>query len=699
MESVSSREQKEILRRQSIQRQITQLQAQLSDPSAPCPSGHDSHVEDSKRKHSNGTVLAPASPDRKRRKTAVPPEKQPRRAKSDRNLGESCAKDRSTVPSAALQQPGPSNVISKLSTLSKRAPSPSEQCVPERTSSFADKASAVPARDENLTLIEELELGPYEHKSPFDDPLFEHLEPHSGIRLSSRQLPYDDLQAYMEGRYYVSPSKLYSIVRAYPGVGKGARGQVYDVPVVGDWVTIAVVAERSPIRVSRAPVSLAQGEARDADDPDPIPNPSVPPPHRSSKSVNKDPPPRAGRKYVNLTLIDFGVGGKKGTSRGDAVLSLLLFEADSCDTVSRGDGLLPEKIYRGGGRGSFEAMAKLREGTVIALLNPRVLKPIQKSGAPNVLALTSESASSMAVIGIAQDLGMCNVVKRDGKPCGSWCDKRVSEVCDYHVQHAVERRRAARPEFSSGTSGLGAGSTSQRRKAAYDPQRKWGLAPGDDSATPSSTAEGATYVVAGHIVAAGKRDLFVNENVGREAQARAARKAGSRDVDKTLKRLLARDKEGMKAVQEARAFAKKMKGQQSTATKPSGKGGPSGVKGNQGDDSASEAESGTQSEDESDGSLTTDRPTKNAYSAQVIKQLGFDPTRRSGKGQSRDDDPSSISSKLAELASRREPDKIRLGPRPGGRVLSVVSAPKKNDLVDLDESSDDELVVGPPVTP
>ena len=50
---------------------------------------------------------------------------------------------------------------------------------------------------------------------------------------------------------------------------------------------------------------------------------------------------------------------------------------------------------------------------------------------------------------------------------------------------------------------------------------------------------------------------------------------------------------------------------------------------------------------------------------------------------------------LAELASRREPDKIRLGPRPGGRVLSVVSAPKKNELVDLDESSDDELVVGP----
>jgi minichromosome maintenance protein 10 len=86
---------------------------------------------------------------------------------------------------------------------------------------------------------------------------------------------------------------------------------------------------------------------------------------------------------VNLTLIDFGTGGggggKKGTVRGDAVLSLLLFESDSYDTVSRGEGLLPEKIYKGGSRGAFETMARLREGSVIALLNPRVLKPLQVS--------------------------------------------------------------------------------------------------------------------------------------------------------------------------------------------------------------------------------------------------------------------------------------------------------------------------------
>ena len=276
----------------------------------------------------------------------------------------------------------------------------------------------------------------------------------------------------MTGRYYISPSRLYSVVRAQPGPGAGTQRQVYEVPVVGDWVTIAVVAERSPIRVSRAPVTLGPGEARDADDLDPTTASSSTVARQNSKLGKKDPPPRAGRKYVNLTLIDFGASGKKGTSRGDAALSLLLFESDTYDTVSRGDGLLPEKIYKGGSRGAFESMAKLREGTVIALLNPRVLKSLQvvrltsphllatkvgtlarlkqKSGAPNVLALTPESAASVAVIGTANDLGMCGVVKRDGKPCGSWCDKRVSEVCDYHLQHAIERRRAGRAEFSTG---------------------------------------------------------------------------------------------------------------------------------------------------------------------------------------------------------------------------------------------------------
>jgi minichromosome maintenance protein 10 len=75
-----------------------------------------------------------------------------------------------------------------------------------------------------------------------------------------------------------------------------------------------------------------------------------------------------------MMLIDFGVGGSGSAARGDAVLSLLLFEPDSYDTVSKGDGLLPEKDIQRRQRGAFETMAKLREGSVVALLNLRILK-------------------------------------------------------------------------------------------------------------------------------------------------------------------------------------------------------------------------------------------------------------------------------------------------------------------------------------
>ena len=68
----------------------------------------------------------------------------------------------------------------------------------------------------------------------------------------------------------------------------------------------------------------------------------------------------------------------------------------------------------------------------------------------NILAITPESADAIEIIGQSQDLGMCSAIKRDGKRCGSWCDKRASEVCEYHIQHAVQGKRAGRAEFSIG---------------------------------------------------------------------------------------------------------------------------------------------------------------------------------------------------------------------------------------------------------
>ncbi|KAA1474170.1 hypothetical protein DENSPDRAFT_803680 [Dentipellis sp. KUC8613] len=717
MESISSRQIDEERKQAEIRRQIALLQAQLTDSGTQTPDAVPPAAPTSpKRKRSESAVLAPDTPSKKRRTSPEHgtghhasasngngsryPSARSGTGSAPRPVLKASAPQRATA--AAPPKPAPSNVLANLSKFSS-GPRPSERVEePERSTSFTAKPVTMEAppvvhaaaRDDRLALIEELEPGPYDHKAPFDDPLFERLEPHSGIYLSSRTTPHEDIQEYMSGRFFLSPSKLYSAIRLLP------NNQGYDVPVAGDWVTIAVVAERGPIRTSQAPVPTGPAEERDDDENDEMEDPLAPAGKGKGKDKDKPPARRGGRKYVNLKLIDFGArsktsaSGGKAVIRGDAFLALLLFESDTFDTVKRDDGS-KEKIYKGGSRGAFEAMAKLREGTVVALLNPRILKPFQakSTGAPhptnNILALTPESASAMAIIGQARDLGMCTAVKRDGKRCGSWCDKRVSDVCEYHIQQAVQHRRSGRAEFSIGTSGM-SNTAASKKKAAYDPRRQWGLKPEGDAIQTDSG--GATYVVSGNVVSGSSaaRGMFIGENMGREAQARAQRKANGVDTDRALKRLLERDKEGMRAVEKAREYAALMK------EKEKEKSGGSRAKDarkrkekGKGKEKEQDSKAGATVADAGEANQCTEETTQSAsqktYSAEMIKRLGFDPAAK--PGQRRED--SDIQNKLRELASKRSVKDIELGPRPG-RSRSAVSAPVKRSA-DIPKAPSEEL--------
>lgn len=198
-------------------------------------------------------------------------------------------------------------------------------------------------------------------------------------------MPNDEFQDYLRGRYYLSPSKLYSVIRLLP------NKQGYDVPVEGDWVTIAVVAERGPLRHSKAPVGIGKDDLAELPENeteikslslDAPPNPAKPGFQRWKGKAKEEIPKSSGKKYINLKLVDFGCRVKSSATagrsviRGDAFLSLLLFESDRVEEVVREDGK-KEKIYRGGSRGAFERMSKLKEGAVVALLNPKILKPFQ----------------------------------------------------------------------------------------------------------------------------------------------------------------------------------------------------------------------------------------------------------------------------------------------------------------------------------
>ncbi|OSX62254.1 hypothetical protein POSPLADRAFT_1142839 [Postia placenta MAD-698-R-SB12] len=640
MESSSSKREREAQNQAEIRRQIAALQAQLNNPSEAAFEPPSSP----KRSRPTPGVIVPSTPSPKKRKLS----RDPPRAKDSRRPKPNTAVHSSSpqlLSSVQPCKPAPSTVLQKLASAHAKLKTQPVDVTATRSSGFAEKpAPNVPVegasiealpRDDRLALVEDLVPGPYEHKPPFDDPRFEKLEPNSGIRLSSRSTPHEDFQEYLRGRYYLSPSKLYSVVRLLP------NKQGYDVPVAGDWLTIAVVAERSKVKQSQAPVGLGREDKTfDGDEEGTA---------KGKRPRKEDPPKPSGKKYVNMKLVDFGcrsgsssATGGKAVIRGDASLSLLLFEADRYDLVTKENGR-KEKIYKGGSRGAFEKMSVLREGAVVAFLNPRILKPFQRSAdAPhptdNILAITPDSVNSIAVIGYSQDLGMCKAVKRDGSACGSWCDRRVSDVCDYHIQHAVERKRAGRAEFSTGTSGMSA--VAKKRKPAFDAARQWGLKPADDSGGH------ATYVVSGHIVSGSNdsKSLFVSEAMGREAQAKASRKISAKDADLALQKLLKSDKEGTRALMTARAKKGKRKLQDLS------------------DGSDGERDADEVNDDDEK------RPRKNVYSAQLIRQLGFDPTVKDGKRSADVKVQGKLDALAALQASRKN---IQLGPRPGKKKSCV----------------------------
>lgn len=156
-------------------------------------------------------------------------------------------------------------------------------------------------------------------------------------------------------------------------------------------------------------------------------------------------------------------------------------------------------------------------------------------------------------------------------------------------------------------------SSAPKRKPEYDPVRQWGLKPADDSG-----GSGATYIVSGHVVNGSKldsRSLYAAEGIGREGQAKAKRISG-KDADRALKNLLERDKEGMKAVMKARevgALEDETRRQKKVSKKGKEK------------ETNESKEKGSDRGDKREKGSKATVPAKNAYSAQVIKQLGFDP--------------------------------------------------------------------------
>jgi len=100
----------------------------------------------------------------------------------------------------------------------------------------------------------------------------------------------------------------------------------------------------------------------------------------------------------------------------------------------------------------FERFWKIPVGTVLALLNPGVMKPRNNDSGKFSITIADDAADCVLEIGLARDLGFCKSTKRDGKQCGAWVDKRHTHFCAFHVEQTVKKARVARAEVNSMTS-------------------------------------------------------------------------------------------------------------------------------------------------------------------------------------------------------------------------------------------------------
>lgn len=210
-------------------------------------------------------------------------------------------------------------------------------------------------------------------------------EPFSSLHLSKRLLPHNFLTSTFSEKYiFLLPSLL--------GAVKSPDFSLPDVPEP-DHVVLAIIASKSSPLNHKGTHKSTNAES-------------------TSVAEAADSEQNTNGKYTVLTLTDL-----KWT------VDLFLFAT------------------------GYTRFRKLIPGTVVALLNPDIMPPPPGRADTGRFSLKLASSDDTVLeIGTSRDLGWCKSVRKDGKQCGSWIDKRHTEFCEFHVDVVVERTRRGRME-------------------------------------------------------------------------------------------------------------------------------------------------------------------------------------------------------------------------------------------------------------
>ncbi|KAJ3098940.1 minichromosome maintenance- protein [Phlyctochytrium planicorne] len=100
---------------------------------------------------------------------------------------------------------------------------------------------------------------------------------------------------------------------------------------------------------------------------------------------------------------------------------------------------------------SFERHGKEKPGSVVAILNAKLLHPTEKNAS---LGLGVDVADKLIKIGDSADHTHCRWRRGENDACWTIIDKRTGEYCDFHSLKVLKSTKHHRQEFASGTAPL-----------------------------------------------------------------------------------------------------------------------------------------------------------------------------------------------------------------------------------------------------
>ncbi|KXJ89706.1 hypothetical protein Micbo1qcDRAFT_10261 [Microdochium bolleyi] len=104
----------------------------------------------------------------------------------------------------------------------------------------------------------------------------------------------------------------------------------------------------------------------------------------------------------------------------------------------------------------FDRYWKLTPGTVLAILNPTIMPPqAGKTDTGKFSLVINSGEDTILEVGNAKDLGFCKSVRRDGKICDSWVNKKRTEFCEFHMNAVLDKHLKARQDINAFNTGPG----------------------------------------------------------------------------------------------------------------------------------------------------------------------------------------------------------------------------------------------------